>query len=190
MVALQPCMCAWDLRKSKEKQTIHFRVVRECTGPFSMSRPAVPAERGPLWGSELPAQRLGFAELRPINRTLSFSNVRLLVVCCSLCRVAATPMRIHHLHAGRPQQTGTVHSHSVPRGHRAILAPAGRRRWAAVCRLLARKGCRFAHFVGKASPNGSVQKRQLLLKARNRGGNLLQVLVPGRCGDLNRHRRR
>ncbi len=181
-------------------------------------------------GAARPA--LGFASRQPAKRGTSSTpadqpNSHILgtfipsmvadaLLACSLSRVAVTLMRIHNLHAGRPQETemeftplrrGSEVLSTVTRltasptaVGQSILAAAGRRRQAAVCTLRARKGCRFAHFAGKASPDGSVQKRQPLSRAGDRGGIsgkyiILLLLHYGTASArpmrrLNHHRRR
>ncbi len=75
---------------------------------------------------------------------------------------------------------GSVHSHGSPPtgvGQSLLLRAAVDGRLFVACLQAARQeGLPICSFLaGKASPNGTVQKRQLLLSARNRGGNLLVV---------------
>ena len=124
--------------KAKKSKRFIFESYENALGRFPCRGPLCPLSEGPCGARSCPPSALDLPgdsakhtiilTLRPINRTRSFSNVRLLVVGCSLCRVAATPMRIHNLHAGRPQETGTVHCpqsqrHPPPSGNPCSCGP-------------------------------------------------------------------
>ena len=187
-------VCVGPAEKQRKNKRFIFESYENALGRFFQSMdgrgPRCPLSEGPCGvGAARPA--LEFASrglcqghhppLRPINRTPLILE-RSSLGCCSPCLLAVssavtlTVMRIHNLHAGRPQEPGwnshpppglrrSVHGRSTASpptgvGQSLLLrAPVDGRLFVACLQAARQEGW-------QASPNGSVQKRQFLLRAR------------------------